>query len=268
LFAVVFVIPWLDSIAGLLLITMPVIGLGAWIAAGSERISYAGVQLVFTFALAVLERFGPTTDMTEIRDRLVGILLGVILAGAIQTLVWPEGEGGALRRKLAELLRSVATLMRSDAATAAPLAYAQQQMRAWTDFGTTQAMLARVAIEPDWREDTNELLTVRAQAVLASTRELIRADEALHAQLAVEEPEPQARAAADTARAAVADELEQYAAGLQAEPPSARKPPVAPAMMPQAAAGAAPDLLRHLDGLPDWTGRAPAPEPVSAPAPS
>ena len=61
LFMVVFIIPHLDDIVGLLLMTMPVLALGAWISAGSERSSYAGTQIMFTFSLALLEDFGPVT---------------------------------------------------------------------------------------------------------------------------------------------------------------------------------------------------------------
>jgi multidrug resistance protein MdtO len=268
LFMVVFVIPRIDSIVGLLLMALPVVGLGAWIAAGSERISYAGIQVVFTFSLAVLERFGPTTNLTEIRDRMLGILLGVMLAAAIQTLIWPEGEGDMLRRKLAGLLRFVAALVRSDegiGAEAANLAYVQQRVRTWTEFGTTQAMLARVAIEPDWYEGGNERVIARSQVVLTIVREIIRAAEALHEQLAMQAPPPHIRAAADAARSAVADELERYAAGLQTEPPSAIPPAQAtfglPVREPGSVAWAAQELLRHLGGLPDW--RQPVPEPVT-----
>lgn len=278
LFMIVFVIPRIDSVTGLLLMALPVIGLGAWVAAGSERISYAGIQIMFTFALAVLERFGPTTNLTEIRDRMVGILLGVMLAVAVLTLIWPEREGDALRRKLAELMRSVASLVRSDVpavAGAEHIAYVQQQVRTWTEFGTTQAMLARVAIEPDWYENANDLVTERSQAVLATAQQIIRASEILHDQVAIQEPAPEVRSAVNVVRAAVADQLERYAASLQADPPSAKRPASLSAVMlglpaqapasglpPQGVAGAAEDLIRHMGGLPDWMEPAPGPVPA------
>jgi multidrug resistance protein MdtO len=281
LFMIVFVIPRIDTVTGLLLMALPVIGLGAWVAAGSERISYAGIQIMFTFALAVLERFGPTTNLTEIRDRMVGILLGVMLAVAVLTLIWPEGEGDALRRKLAELMRSVASLVRSDVpavAGAEHMTYMQQQVRTWAEFGTTQAMLARVAIEPDWYENANELVTARSQAVLATAQQIIRGSEILHDQVAIQEPAPEVRSAVDAVRAAVADELERYAAALQADPPRAKRPASLSAVMlgwpaqapasgppPQGVAGAAEDLVRHLGGLPDWTEPAPGPIPARVP---
>ena len=76
LLLIVFVQPWTDSLTGLLAMSLPVLALAAWIAAGSERIAYAGIQIGFTFALAFLSWFGPLTNLTELRDRVLGILLG------------------------------------------------------------------------------------------------------------------------------------------------------------------------------------------------
>ncbi|MCT7004636.1 FUSC family protein, partial [Salmonella enterica subsp. enterica serovar Carrau] len=56
------VLPHIDGIVGLLLAIAPVILLGGWIAAGSERTAYIGVQVVATFCLALLEHFGPVSD--------------------------------------------------------------------------------------------------------------------------------------------------------------------------------------------------------------
>jgi multidrug resistance protein MdtO len=80
LILIVFVQPWTDSLSGLLAMTLPVFALAAWIAAGSERIAYAGIQIGFTFALAFLSWFGPLSNLTELRDRVIGILLGVLVS--------------------------------------------------------------------------------------------------------------------------------------------------------------------------------------------
>ncbi len=92
LLCMVWVIPQIDSIVGLLLMSLPVLGLAAWVSAGSPRSSYAGIQIVFCFALALLADFAPMTNLSEIRDRLVGILLGVIVTVLIHVGLWPESE--------------------------------------------------------------------------------------------------------------------------------------------------------------------------------
>src|SRR5699024_5674258 len=76
----IFIIPHLQSIVGLLIITLPVLGLSAYISAGSERIAYIGLQLMYTFSLATLGGFAPTTGLTDIRDRIIGIRIGIVLS--------------------------------------------------------------------------------------------------------------------------------------------------------------------------------------------
>lgn len=79
LVTIVYLTPRIDTLFGLLCIVLPVIALSSWISAGPENVSYAGVQIMFTFALATLETFGPVTGLTEVRDRIVGIILGLSL---------------------------------------------------------------------------------------------------------------------------------------------------------------------------------------------
>ncbi|MGU7772928.1 FUSC family protein [Burkholderia sp. MR1-5-21] len=174
---VVWVIPHLDGIVGLLLMALPVIALSAWVAAGSERISYAGTQIMFTFALAVLEQFGPTTNLTEIRDRMVGILLGVAVSAVVHAFLWPEAEGEALRQRAAALVRRVGAHLRSGATGPVPIPL-------WGELGDSEAMSARVALEPGWQmaEGQPEGLTLRMQTLLAQIREVLLAIDAYGAE--------------------------------------------------------------------------------------
>ena len=272
LFVIVFVIPQLDSVVGVLLMALPVAALAAWIAAGSERIGYAGVQLLFTFSLAVLGQFGPTTNLTEIRDRMVGILLGVGVATVVQLSFWREGEGDALRLKLVSMLRPVSALLRASlggTAATGQVPYAQQQLQTWAVLGDCEAILARVALEPNWQEGEEAHLTVRAQAILAQGREIMLAGDALHKALdaldALDASDASdARATQETVDAVrviqeqVATCLDYYADELSANPPAARRPrriemPVGPDDSPDAPLWAsARRLAGEVAGLPDW----------------
>lgn len=107
LLATVFVIPHLDSITGLLLLSLAVIAVGAWISAGSPFTDYVGFQLVFCFALALFGQFGPSTDLTEMRDRAVGIVVGVIISLVVYSKIWPERESGQVPSAVAELFRAL-----------------------------------------------------------------------------------------------------------------------------------------------------------------
>ncbi|WOD13852.1 FUSC family protein [Paraburkholderia kirstenboschensis] len=271
---VVFVIPHLDDIVGLLLVTLPVVALGAWITAGSERISYAGIQVMFTFALALLEQFGPTTNLTEIRDRMVGILLGVGVATVVQMSFWREGEGDVLRQKLATLLRAIAAQQRGPGADRRDeLPYAQRQLQAWAVLADCEATLSRVALEPAWQEGEQAQLTLRAQTVLAQGREIMLAGDALRRTLAAQAVSSGSRTvdAVRSTQEQASVELNRYAAELAANPPEAHAPrrieiaaqAVEPADAPLIAA--ADDLSRQVAGLPDWRIEAPVAAPSSQP---
>lgn len=232
LFMVAFVIPQLESVTGLLLMSLPVIALGAWVSAGSERISYAGVQIMFTFSLALLEQFSPPSDLTEIRDRLVGILLGVGVATFIQMSVWPEGEADALRLQLSRVLRAIAAVSRGHAQAAeagAQAAQPQASSTAWAMLADCEAMLARVALEPDWREGETTRVTLLAQTVLGQSRSILLASNAFYVESMFDargddESGASLRKACDALQRNLGESLERYARQLSDEPPVAMPP--------------------------------------------
>ncbi|QBR02103.1 FUSC family protein [Paraburkholderia pallida] len=268
LFVVVFVLPQIDSIAALLVAVLPVLFAGAWIAAGSERISYAGVQLMFTFSLAFLEQFAPTFDLTEIRDRMVGIFLGIAVATFVQITLWPEGEAALLRRRLSASLASIAKLLAPGDAQRETSAVAHARIAAWAALSDCEGLLLRVALEPTWREGEEERVTLLANSVLAAARELLLAADAL-------------RSASDAAGAALparldermrdfasraASAIAEYARGLAEPAPSAsapRLPGVIEDRAGESERGAellaeAERVRRAVSSLPDWVGDAAA----------
>jgi multidrug resistance protein MdtO len=169
LVATVFVVPHLDSIVGLLAMSLPVIAIGAWIAAGSPRSNYIGVQLMFAFALAQLGSFGPVTDLTEIRDRLVGIMLGLAVSITVYTLLWPEREGQALNTALAKLRKAVAACAQADHS-----GIGAARLQAWALLNQCRELHARVALEPGWRNKKSR----RIAAMLAQAEESLVAQQA------------------------------------------------------------------------------------------
>lgn len=171
--ATLWIVPYIDSIVGLLLMSLPVIAVGAWIAAGSERSSYAGVQIMFAFALSLFSSFAPSTDLTEIRDRVMGILLGVMVSAVVHSLLWPEREGKRLKQSLADLLRSLANLCRAQSARAPTPSGQQQRLQSWELLEQCATMQARVALEPDWAVGDCEQLTLKTQSVLAQARKIL-----------------------------------------------------------------------------------------------
>ena len=82
IFAVVFLVPVADGLLALMTILAAGTAFAAWVSLGSARISYAGWQFALAFYMTVLHDPHPTMKMDAIRDRWVGILLGIVLMRA------------------------------------------------------------------------------------------------------------------------------------------------------------------------------------------
>ncbi|MBN9058279.1 MAG: FUSC family protein, partial [Rhizobiales bacterium] len=108
--AILFVIPNLTSVGGLMILVFVGLLPAAWVASGSERISYGGVQIGLAFLLTVLQGFEPSLDMGTARDRIVGILLGNLLVYLIFTRIWPVGVVVGVRAGLSSALAGLARL--------------------------------------------------------------------------------------------------------------------------------------------------------------
>jgi multidrug resistance protein MdtO len=105
-------IPNMVSITSLVLVTVTGSALAGWIASGSERIAYAGLQFAFAFYLSIFQGFEPEANLSVVRDRVVGILLGTVVSAIVFRYFWPEHAADQLRPTLARVLRSVSQLVR------------------------------------------------------------------------------------------------------------------------------------------------------------
>ena len=102
--------PNIESLASLLTVIGAIVFVAAWIGSGSTRLAYLGVQIGVTLYLILFPRFGPTLDLVPIRDRLIGILLGIVVMAIVDALLWPVFTRSALRVKVAGLLRTLSEL--------------------------------------------------------------------------------------------------------------------------------------------------------------
>jgi len=98
LFSIIFLIPHMETIASLIVLVAAVSAIAAWVATGSERISYAGFQIAFAFFLSMFQGYAPDTDLDKIRDRVVGILIGIAVTTVIFHYLWPEREADRANR--------------------------------------------------------------------------------------------------------------------------------------------------------------------------
>lgn len=108
--SIVYLMPHMESVGSLMLLVFAVTLLAAWVTAGSEKISYAGVQIGLAFTLTVLQGFGPTTDFDTATDRIIGILVGNFAVYLVSTLIWPTPVSETIRKTLARATEKIAAL--------------------------------------------------------------------------------------------------------------------------------------------------------------
>lgn len=234
LLLIVFVQPWTDSLSGLLAMTLPVFALAAWIAAGSERIAYAGIQIGFTFALAFLSWFGPLSNLTELRDRVIGILLGVLVSSIVHLYLWPDSEAPQLKARLAQLYRQLAqTLAARDNEV--------QQVPLFAALTESETLINRVAAEPlgTYAHPWPEAKSWPARATFRQAEEILRLSEGYRLYAAPE----------DTFLARCARRLEAYASDIDAQQNTVER---VQAPQPDPANPFGAPLVNALAALPMW----------------
>jgi multidrug resistance protein MdtO len=102
--AIVFLVPYLTSIGGLLLAVFAGAWIAAYVAAGSPRVSYAGFQFAFAFFLCLIQGAGPQFDLEIARDRIIGILIGNMVAYIAFVHIWAMTIGRRIDPALASVL--------------------------------------------------------------------------------------------------------------------------------------------------------------------
>ncbi len=108
----IWVIPRFETLETFLFIVFCVHGLAAWIAAGNDRISYIGLQIALAFDLGFLQGYGPPENIDPLRDRFIGIVIGICIVTTVFALIWPESAELSARERLAACLRTIARLLR------------------------------------------------------------------------------------------------------------------------------------------------------------
>jgi uncharacterized membrane protein YccC len=111
LFTIVFLMPHMVTIASLVVVVACASAIAGWVAAGSERISYGGLQIAFAFFYSVFQGYAPDTDLDNVRNRIIGILLGLIVTGLVFRYIWPERTIDRLRDALRQALQQLARLL-------------------------------------------------------------------------------------------------------------------------------------------------------------
>ncbi|HTU48454.1 MAG TPA: FUSC family protein [Bryobacteraceae bacterium] len=108
----VFILPHLDSIADFTILFLAVTLIAAWFATCSPRLSYFGIQIAVAFYLINLQEFKIQISLGVARDRVVGILLGLLMMWFIFDRLWGAPAGVEMKKAFVSSLRLLAQLAR------------------------------------------------------------------------------------------------------------------------------------------------------------
>jgi multidrug resistance protein MdtO len=105
-----FILPYLDSITGFVVLFVLVTALSSWFLTSSPRLSYFGIQVALAFYLVNLEEFRIQTSLSIARDRVVGILLGLFAMWLVFDRLWGAPAIVEMKRSFVSNLRLMARL--------------------------------------------------------------------------------------------------------------------------------------------------------------
>jgi multidrug resistance protein MdtO len=108
----IFILPYVDSIAGFLVLFILVTAVASWVMTSSPRLSYFGLQAALAFYLINLQEFAMQTSISIARDRVVGVLLGLFMMWLIFDQLWRHAAGVEMKRTFISALRLLAQLAR------------------------------------------------------------------------------------------------------------------------------------------------------------
>jgi multidrug resistance protein MdtO len=108
----IFILPHLDSIGGFTVLFMLVTAAASWVMTSSPRLSYFGLQVALAFYLVNLQEFKIQTSLAVARDRVAGVLLGLLMMWLIFDQLWSAPAGLEMRRSFVRTFRLLAQLAR------------------------------------------------------------------------------------------------------------------------------------------------------------
>lgn len=110
--AQVFVLPYLDSITGFTVLFAVVTAIAAWIGTSTPRLSYLGIQMALAFYLINLQEFTIQSSLAIARDRVVGVLLGLMCMWLVFDRLWVRDALQEMQEAFARTLQLMAELIK------------------------------------------------------------------------------------------------------------------------------------------------------------
>ena len=108
--AQVLILPSLDTVFGFALFFAAGTAIAAWFATSGPRLSFFGVQVALAFYFINLQDFHVQTDLTIARDKLCGVLLGILAMGFIFDRFGTRSDAGQLHTLFAKNINMLSQL--------------------------------------------------------------------------------------------------------------------------------------------------------------
>jgi len=108
--AQILILPSIDSIFGFALFFAVGTAIAAWFATSSPRLSYFGVQMALSFFFVNLTVSHIETDLTIARDKVVGVLVGILAMGFIFDRFGTKSDAEQLQKLLVRNVKLLAQL--------------------------------------------------------------------------------------------------------------------------------------------------------------
>jgi multidrug resistance protein MdtO len=161
------IFPHIDSLGGFWIPFSTGTAVAAYVTFGSPRLSYCGYQIGLAFYKVVLQGYGPVTELRVARNRLVGIALGLVVFGIIDTQLWPVRAGATILPTVATALRLLARLARLPGLPVAPARLLSEadnlRVQISQVFDTVRQRLEETKFEPG-RVDHDVIAQLMAEA--------------------------------------------------------------------------------------------------------
>ena len=107
----ILILPSLDSVFGFAVFFAAGTAIAAWFATSSPRLSYFGVQIALSFYFINLQGSHIQTDLTIARDKVVGVLLGILAMGFIFDRFGTKSDEEQLQKTLVNNIQMLAQLV-------------------------------------------------------------------------------------------------------------------------------------------------------------
>jgi multidrug resistance protein MdtO len=108
--AQILILPGIDSIFGFALFFAAGTAIAAWFATSSPRLAFFGVQMALSFYFVNLQDARIQTDLTIARDKVIGVLLGILAMGFFFDRFGAKSDAEQLQKLLARNVRLLAQL--------------------------------------------------------------------------------------------------------------------------------------------------------------